>query len=915
MRKFAKIILLFSYLCPMSILLSKNSIALDSHKIDLNDKNLLPNNDSLKNNESVLPNKKTSKKIKKKYRDKAVLSNSQKTLPIFARQQVEQNGSDTAYLPDFDGSGGSGPAMPQDEGIKKNGYYRETRGYRLEPEIDVPAYVRQADKTYPQLGYLSWLNVGLESRTRFEFYDNDYRPWVYNNPFSGMSGYRRQYPESLWLERTRGYIGVKDILDPLRFVLELQDSREFNNIYSLQQNQINKSTIVQGYGELYFKNALGVDGKGQGRPISFRAGRMAFDIGDRRLISRNSFLNTTINFDGFRLKLGEKENDFDIDSFVMRPVRPNQTGFDKPDWQNWIYGSWISIHRWSQFSTIQPYFLGRHQYADLSNQFNTYRYKREIAAPGLRAYGVINGFDYDVNIMKQFGQVGEASLYTPTIASTQRIVRQDATAFAGDFGYTFEEHPWRPRISAVYVYASGNNGPYNTISQSVDTFYPYNQPFSRSRYFNWNNIKDPKVRLVFEPVKNTRIDTAFSSYWLASPSGAWERAGLYAPLGNRGSFLGTEFDFRVQQKISEFLDISFSYDRVWPGSFASSFAPPVAQQWPPVNLPGGYFPGQSSSSNGITSRPSDFFYLEATANAFGDGKPIAEIPGSGLFLASHEPEVNSQYNWTDVYVGLNAGGAWSSPTMTVQDGAFSGSTTSFQSQAIANSTLNIFPTTYTNKLKGFIGGFQTGIDWQIGKRIVIGAKTDLEAVSGNTNSTGSLINSYSNNNLFTTYGQHSSTLNYIGTIRPTLGYLFTSDVKIYGTSGLAYGGVVASNSYTSIINTSPLSPKFFGPQFIGSLVGWSAGGGIEWRFLPEWSLNGEYVYYDLGHVNVSSLYSSIPWTPYNVATNYSNGFGNISAMQAHFNGSLVHAGVNRHFDIGEIETLGSKLFKGLLSKN
>ena len=122
MRKFAKIILLFSYLCPMSILLSKNSLALDSHKIDLNDKNPLPNYDSLNKIESVLRNKKTSKIIKKKYRDKAVLSNNQKMLPIFARQQVEQNGTDTAYLPDFDGSGGSGPAMPQDEGIKKNGY-------------------------------------------------------------------------------------------------------------------------------------------------------------------------------------------------------------------------------------------------------------------------------------------------------------------------------------------------------------------------------------------------------------------------------------------------------------------------------------------------------------------------------------------------------------------------------------------------------------------------------------------------------------------------------------------------------------------------------------------------------------------------------------------------------------------------
>ena len=79
--------------------------------------------------------------------------------------------------------------------------------------------------------------------------------------------------------------------------------------------------------------------------------------------------------------------------------------------------------------------------------------------------------------MKQFGQVGEASFFTPTIALNERIVRKDATAFAADFGYTFEEHPWKPRISAVYVYASGNSNPLDNVNESVDTFYPYNQSF------------------------------------------------------------------------------------------------------------------------------------------------------------------------------------------------------------------------------------------------------------------------------------------------------------------------------------------------------------------------------------------------------------------------------------------------------
>ena len=130
------------------------------------------------------------------------------------------------------------------------------------------------------------------------------------------------------------------------------------------------------------------------------------------------------------------------------------------------------------------------------------------------------------------------------------------------------------------------------MNNNVDTFYGFNQPFSRNDYIGWNNVKDPKVRIEFEPLKNTKIDTAFSAYWLASASSPWDRANLSAPLGNRGTFMGTEFDFRVRQKVNQFINITASYARFWPGSYTSSFAPPTQQQWPPVNWPGGTAPNR-----------------------------------------------------------------------------------------------------------------------------------------------------------------------------------------------------------------------------------------------------------------------------------------------------------------------------------
>ena len=815
------------------------------------------------------------------------------------------------FVPDFDTVEGRGPAVVADDDVKKNGYYKPTRAYRLEPEYDVPAYARKANETYKELSGIDWLNVGLDTRVRFEDRQNDYRPWVDTSVNPPTTTNRRYYTQPDWLSRTRLYAGVKSVIDPLRFVIELQDSRAFNTIYQQQANEVNQTDMLQGYGELFFKDAFGKDGKGQDRALSIRAGRMAFELGARRLIARNEFRNTTNNFDGFRVKIGQKENDFDIDSFLMRPVIINPYNFDRPDWQNWIYGSWISIHKWSDVVTVQPYFIGRHQYADPLNPLNAYKIQRDTQAPGLRLYGSRNGFDYDLDVMKQFGTVGSLQYLTSTSTSfnLQKTLQQDAISYAADVGYTFESHPWKPRISAVYVYGSGTKNPFGGTNNSVDTFFGFDQPFSRSGYINWSNVKDPKARIEFEPWKGTQIDASFSAYWLASAAASWEKVSLWSPVGNRGTFMGTEVDLRIRQKISQFINISLSYDRFMPGSFTSSFAPPTAQQWPPVNWPGQTWPGQTGSTNGVTARPTDFFYLEVYANAFGDGKSIKDIPGREFMATWNEdaPEPKRP-SWTDVYVGLNGGGAWSSPTMTVQDAAWGGKTIATQSQAIAQSTLNLLPSNYTNRVAGFLGGFQMGANWNFAGNAIAGVEADLDGTTGNTNNQQDIANALASGKLYTTFAQHMTSLTYLGTVRGKLGYLLFPTVEVYGTGGLAVGGVLAANNYASITVTTPTSPKIYGPQYQGNLVGWAAGGGVEWMFIPNWSAKVDYLYYDLGSVSAGGPYSSVTWAPYVTTTNYatSTSFGSVSHMTAHFSGNVVRAGINKHFDVAGV--------KGVLSK-
>ena len=823
----------------------------------------------------------------------------------------------SGFRPDFDGTGGRGPAVAPEEG-KKNpddeGYYVKTRGYRLEPEPDIPPYVRNLAKTYSEFKDIDWLNVGLDTRTRYEYRENSYVPRV-NTTGIGDAAQRQYYPYTPWLLRTRGYVGVKDIFDPFRFVIEFQDSRAFNSLYQLQGQDINETELLQGYGELYLKDALGTDAKGQGRAISIRAGRMKFEVGSRRLIASNEFRNTTNNFEGFRLRLGERYNDVDLDSFLMRPVIRYPYAFDQPEWNNWIYGSFLSIRNISPYFTIQPYLIGRHQYGDPLNPSGALKVKRDTQGPGLRVYGNYKNFDWDLDVMKQFGTVGTISSTYPYLYGYTNITnpyggyaqtkQHDAIAYGFDVGYTFAEHPWKPRFSAVYIYGSGNSSPWSSTNNNVDTFYGFNQPFSRNDYIGWNNVKDPKVRVEFEPIKDTKIDTAFSAYWLASAAAAWDRANLFAPLGNRGTFMGTEWDIRVRQRVNQFINISASYARFWPGSFPSSFAPPTAQQWPPVNFPGGTVPGQTGTTNGLTARPTNFFYLEATANAFGDGKPIAKLPGSE-FIASLEPNAPQAKapSWTDVYLGLNAGGAWSSPSITSQNIGWAGlvptATLGKNSIGVANSTLTPLPVAFTNDISGFVGGFQIGANYKFAESFVAGVEADLDGTAGNTNSKWTLGSARGGgNNIFTTYSQHTTTLSYLGTIRGRLGYLVTPTLLAYGTGGFAYGGVTAANPN---VTTRSGGTNFFysGPQFNGTLLGWAAGGGLEWMFTKDWSVKADYLYYNLGNVSLADNFYSVTYAPFVGNTNYlnnGNAFGLTGLASANFSGNVIRAGVNRHFDL------------------
>lgn len=375
-------------------------------------------------------------------------------------------------------------------------YYRRSDSYATNPESDPPRYVRRlSDIGVERFKDFTWLDVGLEHRTRYEWRNNDIRriEGGEDNPI---------------FLRHRAWIGIRDILDPFRFGVEFQDSRVVNNKHVPTDQERNEFDLINAYGELYFKKGLGVDDRNQDRPIRFRVGRMAYETGDRRFLARNEWRNTTNSFEGFRLNLGREVNDWEVDLFGLQPVKRLQTKFDEANDRLWFFGAIGYWRKWSDIVTIQPYYMGQKQTADPNGFTNTNRLDREIHMPGLRVYGKVGKlFDFDVSYNHQLGYNHDPLKNVTT--------KQNAQGYTIEVGRTFE-HPWKPRLMGFYGYASGDRNPNDGEENRFDRFFGFARPWSADHYVIYENLKAPKIRMDVQPTQKLGFELTYAWYFLAS---------------------------------------------------------------------------------------------------------------------------------------------------------------------------------------------------------------------------------------------------------------------------------------------------------------------------------------------------------------------------------------------------------------
>jgi outer membrane immunogenic protein len=233
--------------------------------------------------------------------------------------------------------------------------------------------------------------------------------------------------------------------------------------------------------------------------------------------------------------------------------------------------------------------------------------------------------------------------------------------------------------------------------------------------------------------------------------------------------------------------------------------------------------GQTVSSVGSSQPDSDNFLNEKVVkkSSFDVKADKAEAPAAPALVP---------YNWTGGYIGGHLGYGWGKGD------------TRFEPLPSAATFINLQPQTVRVRPRGIFGGGQLGYNWQFGS-VVVGGEGSLSVA--NIKKTV-IVNPIIQNNGtpfagagFLAAGQK---VKWLGSVRPRLGAAF-GKVLVYGTAGFAYARI----DYAATTDFRPVGTTQYPAAFSKTRKGWTAGGGVEIAVGGNWSVKGEYLYYDLGN--------------------------------------------------------------------
>jgi hypothetical protein len=145
-----------------------------------------------------------------------------------------------------------------------------------------------------------------------------------------------------------------------------------------------------------------------------------------------------------------------------------------------------------------------------------------------------NGFDGDLEVMSQTGDIGSDAIRAWAIGSIS--------------GYTFADIGWTPRLGFQFDAASGDSNPHDNVLQTFNPLFPNGYYFTLAGYTGYTNLIHLKPSIAIHPTNSLTLTLAVAAQWRQTTSDAvYLQGSVPVPdtAGQPGRYTGTYGQLRL----------------------------------------------------------------------------------------------------------------------------------------------------------------------------------------------------------------------------------------------------------------------------------------------------------------------------------------------------------------------------------
>jgi Alginate export len=296
--------------------------------------------------------------------------------------------------------------------------------------------------------------------------------------------------------------------------------------------------------------------------VKLRVGRQEMEYGSGRLIDVREGPNVRLSFDGFKIK--SNLDAWKIDLFAMRPDLDNPGFFDNAP--NHSVGFWgvYSTRPITKSFSMDAYYLGLDRKQATFERGTAHELRHTIGGRLFRPIPIEKpGWDFDNEVLWQFGTFGSASIQAWTVAS--------------DTGYALPNIRLKPRLSAKADISSGDD-------PQTDTLGTFNPLFPMGNYFGVLattgpgplNFIDIHPRIQTQLPRAVTLSTDWLFQWRENVlDGVYSVPGtLIRAAGNsRARFVGQRPGTEVRWQADRHVWFQADYGIFYPGEFLKQTQP------------------------------------------------------------------------------------------------------------------------------------------------------------------------------------------------------------------------------------------------------------------------------------------------------------------------------------------------------